>query len=355
MTSAPASAPAPSAELALRTINLSVGYRSRRAPRVVLTDLNVCVRPGELVCLIGPNGIGKSTLLRTLAKMQPVMAGSIELRGRALSQLKQIDLARHLGVVLTERLTVGALTARQVVELGRYPHSGWLGGLCSRDRQVVHWAINAVGAQHLANQDYGTLSDGERQRIMIARALAQEPLLLLLDEPTAFLDVPSRVELMGLLRKLVRDECLAVVVSTHDLDLALRTGDTVWLIMPDGRLHSGAPEDLVAAGDVGRAFRGDSIHFRPEERTFRLLPGRRGPAAVYGAGLPAILISAVLEREDYAITLDGKHALTVAPNAGGTGWEVSLGGDVFRGDSFAALAECLRSLPSATTPARKVS
>ena len=330
--------------LALRTIDLSVGYRSRRVRRVVLDTLNVRVHPGELVCVLGPNGIGKSTLLRTLARMQPPMAGSIELGGCDLRRLNQMDLARCLGVVLTERLIVGALTAAHVVELGRYPHSGWFGRLSRRDHDVVRWAIDAVGARHLAARDYGKLSDGERQRIMIARALAQEPLLLVMDEPTAFLDVPSRVELMGLLRRLARDERVAIVASTHDLELALRTADTVWLIMPDGRLLAGAPEDIVAAGCVEEAFRGETIQFRADERTFRLLSGGRGEAVVSGSGLQATLAGAVLEREGFVIVPNGRAVLTVAAD-GDSRWQASLGDRVVEGDSFAALAEFVRSLP----------
>jgi iron complex transport system ATP-binding protein len=126
------------------------------------------------------------------------------------------------------------LPVRRIVELGRHPHSGWFGRTTDRDRRVVDWAIDASGARHLAERDFSRLSDGERQRVMIARALAQEPALLVLDEPTAFLDVPSRVELMGLLRQLTRDGTLAVVVSTHELELALRTADVIWLLMPGG-------------------------------------------------------------------------------------------------------------------------
>lgn len=346
MTTVPTAASASTADLALRTIDLSVGYRSRRVRRVVLDNLNVRVHPGELVCLLGPNGIGKSTLLRTLAKMQPAMSGIIELGGCDLRRLNQMDLARRLGVVLTERLIVGALTAVHVVELGRYPHSGWFGRLSPRDREVVGWAIDAVRAQHLAAREYSKLSDGERQRIMIARALAQEPLMLLLDEPTAFLDVPSRLELMGLLRRLARDEHLAVVVSTHDLELALRTADTVWLIMPDGRLHAGAPEDIVVDGRVEEAFRGETIRFRPEERTFRLLSGGRGSAVVRGGGLRATLAGAVLEREGFAIVPNGQAVLTVAAD-GPFGWEASFGDRVVQGESFAALAAFVRGLPDA--------
>jgi iron complex transport system ATP-binding protein len=173
MTAASHAAAAASTDLALRTIDLSVGYRSRRARRA-LQHLDVSVRPGELVCLLGPNGIGKSTLLRTLARMQPAMSGSIELGGCDLGRLHQMDLARRLGIVLTEQLSVSALTAVHVVELGRYPHCGWFGRLSWRDRAVVGWAIDAVGAQPLAGRDSQAV--GRRATtIMIARALAQEP------------------------------------------------------------------------------------------------------------------------------------------------------------------------------------
>jgi iron complex transport system ATP-binding protein len=333
-------------DLALRTIDLAVGYRLPSMRRVVLEDLNLSVRPGELVCLLGPNGIGKSTLLRTLARMQPSIAGCIELGGRDLRALHQMDLARRLGVVLTERPLVGTLAAAHLVEFGRYPHSGWFGRLSERDHEVVRRAIAAVGAQHLAACDYSKLSDGERQRILIARALAQEPLMLLLDEPTAFLDVPSRVELMGLLRRLARDEHLAVVASTHDLELALRTADMLWLITPDGRLHSGAPEDIVADGRIEEAFRGETIRFSAEQQTFRLVTGDRGEAVVRGGGLQAALARAVLEREGFAVVSHGEAVLTVVADSA-SGWQASFGDRVSRGERFGALAAFVRGLPEA--------
>ena len=156
---------------ALRTRDLAVGYRSRRQRKAVLERINLTVEPGELVCLLGPNGIGKSTLMRTLARMQPALWGAVELGGTALESLSASDLARRLGVVLTERIAVESLRAEQIVELGRYPHSGWLGSLSDRDHEVVSWALDAVGANHLADRDFARMSDGERQRVMVARAL----------------------------------------------------------------------------------------------------------------------------------------------------------------------------------------
>jgi iron complex transport system ATP-binding protein len=327
---------------ALLARDLAVGYRSRRQRREVLEHLNLEVRPGDLVCLLGPNGIGKSTLLRTLARMQPPLRGHVELGGADLRSISQTELARRLGVVLTERVAVEALTARRIVEFGRYPHSGWLGGLSDADRRAVDWALQAVGATHLAARDFSRLSDGERQRVMIARALAQEPVLLILDEPTAFLDVPSRVELMALLRQLTRDGRLAVVIATHDLDLALRTADVVWLMMPGGEVITGAPEDVVLSGGIARAFAGRQIRFHAEDRSFRLLTGDRGVVAVRGSGLPAAMAAGVVEREGYRVAGENPAAADVVVEVGDDGWRATGASGTASGADFASLAEFLR-------------
>jgi iron complex transport system ATP-binding protein len=326
---------------ALRTRDLAVGYRTRETRRAVLEHINLAVDSGELVCLLGPNGIGKSTLLRTIAKMQPALWGQVELGGADLRSISHADLARRLGVVLTERIAVEALTVRQIVGLGRYPHSGWCGGFAGRDRAAVEWAIDAVGARHLADRDFSRLSDGERQRVMIARALAQEPVVLLLDEPTAFLDVPSRVELMGLLRQLTRERPLAVVVSTHDLELALRTADVIWLVMPGGELVTGAPEDVVLSGAIALAFEGRQLRFHPEQRSFRLLTGGGGEASVRGSGLRAALATAVLEREGYEV-VPTEAGVPLSVHALESGWRLSTDEGECSGADFASLAECLR-------------
>ncbi len=252
----------------LRARGLAVGYRARRARCEVLRGINLDVQGGELVCLLGPNGIGKSTLLRTLVGLQPPLAGDITIDGEPLATLSQSALARRVGVVLTERVVVDTLRARRVVELGRYAHSGWWGTLGAADRAAIDWVVNAVGAAHLMDRDFSRLSDGERQRVMIARALAQEPSLLVLDEPTAFLDVTSRVELWGLLRQLVVQRQLAVIVSTHDLEHALRTADTLCLVGGDGAMTIGSPADVVASGAVAATFASPNIRFDPRERTF---------------------------------------------------------------------------------------
>ena len=230
--------------IALAVDKLAVGYRSRQGSGAVLEGISTAVASGELVCLIGPNGIGKSTLIRTLARLQSPLSGSVSIAGEDLATLPGRVVAGRIAVVLTERVMVEGLTVRQIVGLGRHPHTGWLGRFTARDADAVAWAIEAVGARHLADRDLQRLSDGERQRVMVARALAQEPAVLILDEPTAFLDVQSRIELMTLLHSLSRVRRLAIVMSTHELELAMRIADRVWLVLPGGVFVDGTPETV---------------------------------------------------------------------------------------------------------------
>jgi cobalamin transport system ATP-binding protein len=290
----------------LSTHDLSIGYTTpRKPPKVILDSINVSLKPGEMACLIGPSGAGKSTLMRTLAGMQAPLSGSITLMGDNLRRLKPADLARRLSIVLTERVDVGVLSPYALVALGRYPYTGWMGDLTPDDEAVVRWAIEAVGAVELAGRNIQELSDGERQKIMIARALAQEPAVMLLDEPTAYLDLPRRAEILAMLKKLARETGRAILLSTHDLDLALRNADRIWLLPMGGPLHVGAPEDLVLSGAFEAAFRGEGVTFDASTGSFR---GNVSPAGVIdliGDGLPAVWTTRALEREGYCVAHSG--------------------------------------------------
>lgn len=254
----------------LEVRDAAVGYHRRGRVTTVLRGVNLTARAGELTALLGPNGAGKSTLLRTVAGLIPPVAGSFRLGGTELTELAPEERARRVAVVLTERVIPGMLTAWEVTALGRYPRTGPTGALRPVDRAVVAGALAAVEADHLAHRLVAELSDGERQRIFIARALAQEPQLLLLDEPTAFLDAPSRVSVTGLLHRLAREREMAVVTSTHDVDIALRVADHVWLLDRDRNLCCGHPAELVASGAVGRAFDSHELRFDPATGTFLL-------------------------------------------------------------------------------------
>ena len=308
----------------LQTSGLVIGYRPKNlSTKVVAADIDVELFPGELVCLLGPNGAGKSTLMRTLVGLQQPLAGAVDLIGRNLQDFSPAELARQLSLVLTERIDTSNLTAYSLVALGRYPYTGWSGRLSEADERVVRWALTSVGAKALANRNMIELSDGERQKIMIARALAQEPKLIVLDEPTAFLDLPRRVELMQLLRQLARETGRAILLSTHDLDLALRSADRIWLLPTDGPLHAGAPEDLVLNGAFQQTFA--DIEFESHTGSFRLQPQPEGEIALVGQGLQALWTQRAMERAGFrAGDLSPKHRprVEISEQRGHTTWQL---------------------------------
>ena len=244
----------------------------------------------------GPNGAGKSTLMRTVAGMQPPLGGRVLLDGDDIHSMPARERARRLGVVLTEKVEAGLLTAYALVGLGRYPHTSWSGRLSQHDRKVVRKCIERVGAQDLAHRLVSDLSDGERQRIMMARALAQEPRLLVLDEITAFLDLPRRVDAMRLLRRVVRETSRAVLLATHDLELALRAADRVWLLPMGGQLETGAPEDLVLSGAFEAAFASEGVDFDRTRGAFVVHRHFVGEVELIGDGLARYWTARMLEQ-----------------------------------------------------------
>lgn len=284
----------------LITEHLRIGYANRRGEaRVVADQLNLALNEGDVVCLLGPNGIGKSTLLRTLIGMQAPLAGRVLLDGIDIATLKPRDIARRVSVVLTERIEVGQLSVYHLVALGRYPYTNWIGKLTPHDEEVIQRALSAVQAAQLAGRFVHELSDGERQRVMVARALAQEPHVMVLDEPMAFLDLPRRIEMMRLLRRLAHEMRQAVILSIHDLDLAIRTADLLWLMTPDGKIQAGAPEDLVLSGEFERAFARDNLVFDRFHGQFRLHEPPSRHAVLLGDGLIYKWTLHALERAGY--------------------------------------------------------
>lgn len=291
--------------MTLRTRGLVAGYRGRR----LLGPLDMDLPAGRLVCLIGANGAGKSTLIRTLCGMQPALAGEVSIEGMPLTTLSSAARARSLAVVLTERVQATLMTGYELVSLGRYPHIGWSGRLGAQDHAVVRAALAQAGAGALADRLLSELSDGERQKLMIARALAQEPRLLVLDEATAFLDLPRRIETMQLLLDLARQQQLAILLSTHDLELALRYADTLWLIDGQRQVHAGAPEDLALSGLLGATFEAEGLVFDLERG--ELVVGRGGdrPIRLDGEGIPAAWARRALLRAGFVIDARAPEAI----------------------------------------------
>lgn len=247
--------------MALTTENLTVGY-GRSA---ILSGISVEARPGTFTVLIGANGSGKSTLLRTLSGSQAPLAGSVALDGVDLHRLSVAERARRLAIVLTERTGGGGLRVDELVAIGRHPYSGAFGRLSVADRAAVDEAIEAVGLAHKRSAFVATLSDGERQKAMIARAVAQQTGLIVLDEPTSFLDVAARYEIMHLLAEVARSG-VAVVLSTHDIAPALTVADRLWVIA-DGAMHAGSVAEVAASGILDRVYRG--VAFNTDYNDFR--------------------------------------------------------------------------------------
>ena len=269
--------------------NLSIGYRTKNNLRTVAEDINAAIRQGELTCLLGANGVGKSTLLRTLSAFQPKLGGEIIIRSQESGDRSQesgdrsqeIDaftdkeLSRLIGVVLTEKPDIRNMTVRELVALGRSPYTGFWGTLHEEDWQVVDEAIEAVRIGGLRERMVHTLSDGERQKVMIAKALAQQTPVIFLDEPTAFLDFPSKVEMMQLLRRLAREQQKTIFLSTHDFELALQVADTLWLMESGVRSQEsgvsiGTPRELAQSGALARYVERPGITFEAETLTVRV-------------------------------------------------------------------------------------
>ena len=328
----------------LEAERLAVGYRRHRRRRAVLSALNLSVTSGELICVLGPNGIGKSTMLRTLSGLQRPLAGTLSVFGQDLARMTAARRARLIGVVLSERIWVGALRARQMVALGRYAHSSWNGRLSERDDEIIDRAIKAVGAAHLAERDCRELSDGERQKLNLARVLAQEPAIIVLDEPTAFLDVAARVTLMTLLRRLTRETGIAVIASMHDLDLAIRNADSVWLIGADQLLQCGAPEDLVARGVLEQAFSSGDVRFDTSSFSFHDIDSNLPTAFVTGSAQGVRLAAIALRRHRFRLVADRSDASVVIDSIDDAGrWRASHNGSDLSGTNFAALATFARN------------
>lgn len=308
----------------LQTHNLTIGYTAPRQPDVVVAQgIDLTLKGGEMVCLLGPNGAGKSTLMRTIAGMQKPLAGRVMLRGEDIAALHPRQLAARLGVVLTDRPNLGLLNGYALVAIGRHPHTDWIGRLSRYDEAIIRWAVDAVGANDIAERPVMELSDGQRQKLMVARALAQESDLILLDEPTAYLDLPRRAEMMRLLRHLAAETGRAILLSAHDLDLALRSADTLWL-MAGGQVRIGTPEDLVISGAFEDAFRGEGVAFDRATGTFSVERERGRSVVVRGHGIPHTWTRRALRRAGFTLHDDGQ---LISANGASRLPQITLSGD----------------------------
>ena len=245
----------------LEGIGLSLGYTKQGKRKELLRDLSFQLYSGELTCLLGPNGVGKSTLIKAILGDLTPWEGTLVLDQQELSSYGIEERAKRIAVVLTNPSYPGNMTVGQLVALGRTPHMNWTGKLGTEDRKWVDQAISDTRLTELKDERLSELSDGQRQKAMIARALAQDGKVLVLDEPTAHLDLINRMEIMMLLREISQKKEKAVLVVTHDLDIALETADRFWLMNCGSPLHMGRPEDILLSGKIQALFPGKNYHF----------------------------------------------------------------------------------------------
>ena len=308
----------------LQTTSLAVGYRHDGIASILFDNITLTLPTGQLTCFMGPNGIGKSTLIRTIAGLQPPIAG----------HMTRLD-EKNMALVLTDKISSPNMTVFELVSYGRYPHLGWGLALSPHDSDVVNQSIAEVAIEFLAKKKLDELSDGQMQLAMIARALAQETPILLLDEPTAHLDLNNRVEIMKLLHRLAHQKQKAILVTTHELDLALQLADLIWLATPDKKIKTGIPEDLVLDGSFDAIFqfkgfdlRTGKIQHEVTGKTIHLI----------GTDFPFLWTKNALEREGFAVGPSGASTIVVEGDGAGLRW--TMDGAVF--NTLAAVLARLR-------------
>lgn len=276
--------------------NLSIGYPGKGDVKVVASGICADINGGELTCLLGANGVGKSTLLRTLSAFQPKLDGEIHIQGKEIGDYTDKQLSRVISVVLTEKCEIRNMTVNELIGLGRSPYTGFWGTLSKEDKEIVERSIALVGIPHLTHRMVHTLSDGERQKVMIAKALAQETPVIYLDEPTAFLDFPSKVEMMQLLHHLSRQTDKTIFLSTHDLELALQIADKIWLMDKVNGVTIGTPEDLSLNGSLSNFFARKGIVFDLETGLFRVDNEYTSQIRLVGHGQKYAMVRKALQR-----------------------------------------------------------
>jgi iron complex transport system ATP-binding protein len=283
--------------------SLQIGFQSGNRRRSLLPPVSEDAGKGELIAVIGRNGIGKSTLLRTLAGIQKPLAGEVLYNGVSVDQMNRSELARIAGYTSTEILKVSNMKVFDLVSLGRFPYTNWFGSISSEDQEIIQDAMKKTSVAGFSDRFIAELSDGERQKTMIARMLAQNTAVMLMDEPTAFLDIKGKFEVLNLIRNLSHYSGKTIIFTTHDLSMALSHADKIWLVLDKG-MKDGAPEDLLMKGDFDHLFDSKFVEFNATSATYSLKTENKGSFYVKGEGLKLHWTCEAIKRAGYTISED---------------------------------------------------
>jgi iron complex transport system ATP-binding protein len=316
-------------DIILSLDSLKIGYGSGKNENVLLPPLVAGAKRGELISVIGRNGIGKSTLLRTLTGLQIPLGGDITIGGKNIREYSRMELAQNVGYISTEIIKVNNMSVYDLVALGRYPHTNWTGKLESNDHDVIMDALEKTSMISFRRKFVSELSDGERQKAMIARILAQDTGIMIMDEPTAFLDVASKYEILHLMRMLSRDSDKTIIFSTHDLQMAISQSDKVWLIL-DSEMTEGAPEDLMIAGAFDHLFNSSTVLFNSDDGTFSFRSDTKGSIFIEGQGKYRHWTEKAINRAGFTVSKEKTFPFVVIPSDNDSQWQLSAKSDVYK-------------------------
>jgi len=306
---------------------LKIGYVSGKKENILLPPLNARADRGELIAVIGRNGIGKSTLLRTLIGLQQPLGGEIYYNGKNIKDYSRIDLAQKVGYISTEIVRVSNMSVYDLVALGRFPHTNWIGKIEMKDHEVIMDAIEKTSMGPFSRKYISELSDGERQKAMIARILAQDTGIMIMDEPTAFLDIAGKYEILHLMHMLSSKSGKTIIFSTHDLLMAINQSDKIWLIL-DKELVEGAPEDLIIAGAFDHLFDTSTVRFNSEEGTFSFRTEEKGIMYVEGEGYKKHWTEKAINRAGFTISKEKTMPFIITPSETKNYWQLTTAGTV---------------------------
>ncbi|MBL3655066.1 ABC transporter ATP-binding protein [Fulvivirga sediminis] len=306
-------------DIAMILKDLSVGYASKKVVSPILEEINLKLPYGQLICFMGPNGVGKSTLLRTISGIQKPLSGQIVIDGREVNQITPEAMAKSISLVLTDQINAGNLTAREVIALGRYPYVSWNINFSKKDLKAIEKAIKLTETTSFIDRKTYELSDGQLQKVMIARALAQDTPIIILDEPTAHLDLNNRVAVINLLKKLAENTGKAILMATHELDLALQTADRLWLAGFNAPIISGIPEDLVLNGAIDKVFQLKGYDLRTGQLEKRSL-GKK--VNLSGQGHEYLWTKNALERNGFEIDSAAEHTVSFSLENDEITWQI---------------------------------